>query len=33
MDGFLKMARAGKPRALQAPKAKPQYDDDLPFGG
>jgi hypothetical protein len=33
MDGFLKIARAGKPRALQAPKAKPQYDDDLPFGG
>jgi hypothetical protein len=33
LDGFLKLSRAGKPKAPQAPKAAPKYDDDLPFGG
>ena len=32
MDGFLKLSRAGKPKAPQAPKAAAKYDDDLPFG-
>ena len=31
MDGFLKLSRAGKPKAPQAPKAAPPPDDSLPF--
>jgi hypothetical protein len=33
MDGFLKLARAGKPKPPAVAKAAPKYDDDLPFGG